>query len=127
LDDVEEHLAKAHQRLGAATELFKHQYYEDSVNRAYYAMASAATAALRMKDITAKTHKGLHIKFSKEYVEPGLLDPDNRRMFRYAEDMRYKADYQSSVTITEEEAEAILEDARAFLERVEELIGKMRQ
>ena len=62
LDEVEALLIKAHQRLQAAKELFQKQYYEDCVNRAYFAMALGASAALRFKDIVTKTHKGMHNK-----------------------------------------------------------------
>jgi uncharacterized protein (UPF0332 family) len=122
LDEVDALLNKAYQRLQAAKELFQMRYFDDCVNRAYYSMVSAANAALRFRDITAKTHKGLHIKFSEIYIKSGEIDAKHGRQFRYAEDLRNKVDYDSFETISEEQTEIVLEDAEAFIDSVENLI-----
>lgn len=122
LDEVDALLNKAYQRLQAAKELFQMKYYDDCVNRAYYSMVSAATAALRHKEITTKTHKGLHNKFSDVYIKSGEIETKLGRQFRYAEDLRNKVDYDSFETISEEQAELVLEDAETFIDSVEKLI-----
>jgi uncharacterized protein (UPF0332 family) len=122
LDEVDALLNKAYQRLQAAKELFQIEYYDDCVNRAYYSMVSAATAALRFKEIMTKTHKGLHNKFSEIFIKSGDIEAKLGRQFRYAEDLRNKVDYDSFETITKEQAEVILEDAETFIETVEKLI-----
>ena len=122
LDEVDALLNKAYQRLQAAKELFHMKYYDDCVNRAYYSMVSAATAALRFKEITTKTHKGLHNKFSEVFIKSGEIETKLGKQFRYAEDLRNKVDYDSFETITEEQAELILEDAENFIDSVEKLI-----
>jgi uncharacterized protein (UPF0332 family) len=122
LDEVDALLNKAYQRLQAAKELLQMDYYDDCVNRAYYSMVSAATAALRFKEITTKTHKGLHNKFSEIFIKSGEIEAELGRKFRYAEDIRNKVDYDSFETITKEQAEVIIEDAETFIETVEKLI-----
>ena len=98
------------------------KYYDDCVNRAYYSMVSAAIAALRFKEITTKTHKGLHNKFSEIFIKSVEIETKLGRQFRYAEDLRNKVDYDSLETISEEQAELILEDAEAFSDTVDKLI-----
>ena len=85
-------------------------------------MVSAATAALRYKEITTKTHKGLHNKFSEIFIKSGEIEAEQGRKFRYAEDIRNKVDYDSFETITKEQAELILEDTEAFIDAVEIII-----
>ena len=119
LDEVD---ALLNQRLQAAKELFQMKYYDDCVNRAYYSMVSAATAALRFKEITTKTHNGLHNKFSEIFIKSGEIETKLGRQFRYAEDLRNKVDYDSFETISEEQAEVVLEDAETFIDSVEKLI-----
>jgi len=87
-------------------------------------MVSAASAALRFKDISTKTHKGMHNKFSEIYIKSGEIEAELGRQFRYAEDLRNKVDYDSFETISEEQAEVILEDAEQFLNSIEKLIGQ---
>jgi hypothetical protein len=52
-------LMKSHQRLDAARILCTKGHYEDSINRAYYAMYLAALALLYRKGVEVKTHAGL--------------------------------------------------------------------
>ena len=100
MDEIGALLEKAHQRLQAARDLFRLQHYEDCANRAYYSMALAATAALRYKEIVTKTHKGLHMRFSEEFIRTGDVEARYGKEFRYAEDLRNKVDYQSFETIS---------------------------
>ena len=122
LDEVEALLSKAHQRLQVAKDLFQMQHYDDCVNRAYYSMVSAASAALRFKDISTKTHKGMHNKFSEIYIKSGEIESKLGKQFRYAQDLRNKVDYDSFETISQEQAEVILEDAEEFLSSIVKLI-----
>ena len=122
-DEVNALIQKAHKRLEAAKELFRLKYYEDCINRAYYAMVSAATAALKLKDVTPRTHKGLHAKFSEIFVKSGEIEAKLRRKFHYAEDLRNKADYDSFETVSDEQAEIVLADAEEFIDSIEKLIG----
>lgn len=52
-------LRKSHQRLDAARTLCTEGHYEDSINRAYYAMYLAALALLHRKSVEITTHAGL--------------------------------------------------------------------
>jgi len=85
-------------------------------------MVSAASAALRFKDISTKTHKGMHNKFSEIFIKSGEIESELGKQFRYAQDLRNKVDYDSFETISQEQAEVILEDAQEFLSSIEKLI-----
>jgi uncharacterized protein (UPF0332 family) len=123
LDEINALLEKAHSRLEVAGELYENGHYEDSVSRAYYSMVAAASAALRLKDLTIKTHKGLQMKFQEVFIKSGEIEEDMGRMFRYSEDMRNRADYYTFEKISQEQAESIINDAELFLSRIENLIN----
>ncbi len=86
-------------------------------------MVAAASAALRLKDLTIKTHKGLQMKFQEVFIKSGEIEEDMGRMFRYSEDMRNRADYYTFEKISQEQVESIINDAELFLSRIENLIN----
>jgi uncharacterized protein (UPF0332 family) len=69
-------MEKAHSRLEVARELFDNGHYEDSISRAYFSMVEAASSALRLKDLTTKTHKGLHMKFQEVFIKSGEIEEE---------------------------------------------------
>ena len=46
---------------------------QNAVSRAYYAMMHAANAALAVKGLQAKTHKGTQTLFNEHLVQPGKV------------------------------------------------------
>lgn len=118
-------MEKAHSRLEAATELLESGYYEDCVSRAYYSMVAAASAALKLKELTIKTHKGLHKMFQEIFIRSGEIEGDMGRIFRYSEDMRNRADYHTFEKITFEQAETVVSDAEIFIARIEEMVKRI--
>jgi uncharacterized protein (UPF0332 family) len=83
----------AYDRLKSAELLLQEGYYKDSVNRSYFAMVSAAQAALIINDIKAKTHKGLHSQFHNEFLRTQILDREYGKIFDVTEEIRIKFDY----------------------------------
>ena len=124
-EEIEILIGRAKRRLDAASHLFKEGFYEDAVSRAYYSMYFAAKALLLKRNITVKTHKGLLSKFGLEFVDKGVVEKYYGRALRIAEELREEADYSTSREITEEEAKSVINDADAFLKRIEEAIEKI--
>lgn len=102
MNEIKLLLERAASKLSAAKMLLREGYFDDAVSRAYYSMHFAARALLLTKDIAPKTHKGLILKEDRE-----------------------DADYSITCEITEEEAESVIEDADAFLERIEEAVKEI--
>jgi len=124
-EEVESYMANAREKLTASELLFKNRLYSDSISRSYYAMYSAARAALLLEGITPKTHRGTLSEFGLHYVKEGLVDELHARTFSVALEDRGEADYGIIEDFTEEEAKQVLEDAKAFSETIEMVIRKV--
>ena len=66
---------------------------QNAVSRAYYAMMHAANAALAMKGLQAKTHKGTQTLFNEHLVQPGEVDKQRGRDLARGQRRRTSADY----------------------------------
>ena len=69
--------------------------------------------------------EGLLSKFGLEFVDEGVVEKYYGIALRIAEELREEADYSISREISEEEAEAIVEDAEKFLVRIKEAIKEI--
>ena len=118
-------LERAATKLSAAKMLLREGYFDDAVSRAYYSMYFAARAILLIKNIAPKTHKGLISKFGLEFIDTGFIERAYGRALNVAKEDREDADYSILCAITEEEAESVINDADAFLKRIEEAIEKI--
>lgn len=126
-EEIEILFGRAKRRLDAAYHLFKEDFYEDAVSRAYYSMYFAAKALLLKRNITVKTHKGLLSKFGLEFVDEGVVEKYYGRALRIAEELREEADYSISREISKEEAESIIEDAEKFLDRIKRVLEELKR
>lgn len=118
-------LERAATKLSAAKVLLREGYFDDAVSRAYYSMYFAARAILLTRDIVPKTHKGLISKFGLEFIDDGFIERTYGRALNVAKEDREDADYSITCAITEEEAESVINDADAFLKRIEVAIEKI--
>jgi uncharacterized protein (UPF0332 family) len=126
-EEIKALIEKARERLDAAHHLLREGFYEDAISRAYYSMYFAAKALLLKKSIIVKTHRGLISKFGLEFVSKGLVEEYYGRALRIAEELREEADYSISRKISEEEAEAVVDDAEKFLNRIVEVLKELNK
>ena len=108
-------LQKSHQRLDAARILYTEGHYEDSINRAYYAMYLAASALLHRKGIEVRTHAGLISAIGSEYIRTGEIAPEHGRALNLIEGLREEVDYTVCRRITREEVVSVITRARDFV------------
>ena len=111
-------LRPAYETLKAASYLLEGGYSNDAVSRAYYAMFYAARALLASRDMYPKGHKGLIIQFGLECVKKGLIEESYGRSLAHAKDRREFFDYSAEAQVAPEEAARMVEDARAFVDRI---------
>mgnify|MGYP001084001992 CR=1 FL=1 len=114
-------LERGFEKLEVAKFLFENGYYSDSVSRAYYAMFFAARALLVFKKIYPKTHRGTITQIGLEFVNKGYLDMVYAKALATAQEDREEADYGVVSKITKEEAEEILNDGEAFIEKTKDV------
>ena len=118
-------IEKAVNKLESAEYLFDGGYYEDAASREYYAMYYGARALLALQDIYPKTHSGLIQKFGLQYVKEGYLDIMYGRAIAQAKDIRESADYGVGIEISEEEAKDVIENAKSFFDKVQNVIKEL--
>jgi uncharacterized protein (UPF0332 family) len=111
-------LARARQLLAAASHLYRGQFFEDAVSRAYYAVFHAACALLASIGRTVRTHDGLRAAIAQHFVKPGRLDAKYSRLLTRTAADRNDADYAAVTTFRAEDAEEALRNAGEFVEAV---------
>ncbi len=120
-------IGKAEEKLNAANYLFEGGYFEDAVSRAYYSMFHCAKAALAIKEIDAKSQKGVMRMFGLQFVKEDEVEEYYGKALMFAKEEREKCDYDIFASISEEEAEAVIGDADRFYERIVGYIEKVRK
>ncbi|MEM1540670.1 MAG: HEPN domain-containing protein [Candidatus Bathyarchaeia archaeon] len=109
-----------------AERLFSEGYYEDAVSRAYYAMYHAAKAALATVNVFPKTHEGVVAEFGRRFVLSGVFPKELGKSLADVKASRETYEYSVTAIVDRMEAEAILSDAKVFVNRVKEyLTGKV--
>jgi uncharacterized protein (UPF0332 family) len=119
IPDVRLYLDRAREDLLAAASNIQQGFYGVAISRAYYAMFYAANALLASKGLSRSKHSGVHSAFGEQFVKAGLLEPEYGRMLLNAFDSRLDADYEAHFTARREVAEAVLDNARKFVARME--------
>ncbi len=110
-----DHIARAEGFLHSAEQLFKMEFWADSVSRSYYAVFHAATAALLNQGIVRRSHHAIWSAFGEHFAATGRMD---QRLHRYALDIfeaRNLSDYSAKSWTTREDAEESLQNARLFV------------
>ncbi len=112
-------LERAEEALRSSRLLLAHDFYADSISRAYYAMLHAARALLFLEGLEARTHRGVGHQLNLHLVREGRFDPDLARAFsRYQAD-REAADYDGSAVFNQTQAEEVVLAATRFIEVVQ--------
>lgn len=119
-------LQKARKFLDAANILCDGSRFESSVNRSYYSILSAAKALLVLRGIDPETHEGTKTMLSKEFIRTGLLPQEFGEIFRNIQSRRLDSDYGDYVEISKDEARDSVAKAKIFVERIAELMEKIK-
>jgi uncharacterized protein (UPF0332 family) len=122
-ESVQAELRRAEQTLRAADALADLGLWNDAVNRAYYAAYHAACAMLLHLALQARTHRGVHSLVTKHLVEPGHLAPEHLTRLARLEERRSVADYRAAEDIESDQANALVEDARTFLDAARVIVS----
>jgi len=118
------HLKKSVERLRVAEKLFHDGAYEDAVSRAYYAMYHAARAALSSVDVFPRTHEGVVSEFGRKFVLAGVFPKELGKNLADAKAARETYEYSVTSIVGKSEAEAILLNARRFVNTIKRHLEK---
>ena len=94
------------------------------VNRAYYAMFYAVLALLQHKEQVPGKHAGAIALFDREFVQKGIFTKELSQLFHHAFTIRQISDYQTTESITHEQAAKLIDNASFFVQSIEEYFGK---
>lgn len=131
-----QHMDKAHSNLKAMKVMFDNQLFDWTIICGYYAMYHAVLASLFRIGIRATAHYCAIAAFKKFYVEKGRVAPEYIAYIKKAKhlEQRYaetldKAQEERVVEqygveiLTNDDAEWIIEDAKDFVLRIEEVLA----
>ena len=125
-DEIRDHITLAEECLEEAKNLLSNGFYRGAVSRAYYSMYHAAKALLLTKNVTPKKHTGVLRMLGLEFVNKGYLEEIYAEAYKYAFDIRQKADYGVEFKIEKEVTEEVVKNAEIFLQRIIKTIEEMR-
>jgi uncharacterized protein (UPF0332 family) len=119
---IQYRLDQANETLREGEVLKREGLWHGVTNRAYYAMFYAALALVVLKNETISKHSGVIAFFDREFVRTGIIPKEYSRMFHLAFERRQINDYGEFSLVDEGEAQSALEEAVAFVTRVEQII-----
>ncbi len=136
LEHVQQHIDKANSNLRAMKLMFDNDHFDWTVISGYYAMYHAVLASLFKIGIRATAHYCAIAAFKEFYVKRGNVKPEFLGYIHRAEQLEKK--YAESLDkaqenrvieqygveiVTNDDAEWIIEDAKDFVLKIEEVIG----
>ena len=120
MSQIQALIEKARRYLRSAELLIQDGDYDSAVSRSYYAMFYSAEAALLKKKMTFTSHKAVISAFGRYFVKTGIFDKSLGRDLNVIFDQRQLGDYESTFSISEDNARRTFESARAFVDQVTE-------
>jgi len=118
------YMDNADEMLDTADENFDNQRYRSACNRAYYGIFYAASALLYSKGKSYGKHSAVLAAFRQYFIKTGELDKKLSDDYEYIMDSRHSADYVLYDSLDEEDAAAVINKAKAFVEEVKKWLRK---
>ena len=115
-------LQAARETLNDAETMLRHGSLRSTMNRIYYAMFYATLALLATKNLKSPKHSGAIALFHREFVRPRIFPSELGKYLDRAFDLRIGGDYREYVVLKRDELGVLLEKARAFVSKAEEVI-----
>ncbi|MFQ5343385.1 MAG: HEPN domain-containing protein [Anaerolineae bacterium] len=117
---AEESLASAERELEAGSHTF-------AVNRLYYAVFYAASAALLDRGLSFKKHSGVRASFHREFIKTGLLDVEWGKLYDHLFEDRQEGDYVALIAFEREYVESQLTRCTQFLDELQPLVSSLQR
>ena len=97
--------------------------YANAISSAYFSVMHGAKAGLELRDVTARTHKGVGRMFSLYLVRTGLIESEWGALIGQLGNLRIAAEYDVEEAFIEPDGHSAYERAEAFLSRIRPLLG----
>lgn len=107
-------LEKAEETIASAEYDLNGGFLLATANRAYYGCYYCMCALLDTQNVYAKTHQGVHAKFSELFIKSRLFPIETARDITYIFESRQQADYDLDTDFTADEAKDFINKAKRF-------------
>jgi uncharacterized protein (UPF0332 family) len=135
-DRARQHIDKANKNLRAMKIMFENDMFDWTVICGYYAMYHAVLASLFKIGIRATAHYCAIAAFKEFYIKKGKVSPEYIAYIKRAQQLEQKyadtleraqedrvVDQYGIEALTNDDAEWILEDAKDFVLKIEEILA----
>ncbi|MCL2054390.1 MAG: HEPN domain-containing protein [Oscillospiraceae bacterium] len=116
---------KAKTCLKAAYLNIENDLFADSANRSYYCIFHSMRAVLALENVDFKKHSSVIAYFNQHYLKTEKLPKAFSKIISKAFDIRNDSDYEDFYIVSKEEVEEQANNAKMFLEAVEEYIDSV--
>ncbi len=123
-EEIQKYLDKAEHALQVAEDLLRGGHAPDAASKIYYAMFYAAQALLKSEGIEVVKHSAVEAAFGFHFAKSGRIGPEFHKMLMSARKIRETADYDIDEEIVEPIATLKLEEGRAFLAMIKEILDR---
>lgn len=117
---------KAQKYLRSAAVLLELEDFDSCASRTYFAMFYAAQAALLQETLTLSSKQGIRTLFTERFVATGRLPERAAKVLNSGAELQEMADYSYDGFVTREAAEALLQEAEAFVNSLARLVALQR-
>jgi len=117
-------LERARESLEEASILLERGHGNTFVNRLYYACFYAVSALLLTRGLSSARHSGIRSVFHQNFLKPGLIGKELGQLYDKLFDNRQKGDYADLVRFDPNEVRDWHDEARHFVETVEDIVKK---
>ena len=123
---IRHRLSRAEQTLDEAQLMLDNGYLYGAVNRLYYACFYSVSALLLTEGQSSAKHSGVRSLFDRDWISTGRVAPEMGRYYRQLFDRRQKGDYEDLATFDRMEVEEWVQEGRAFVAQIAELVDRCR-
>ena len=114
---------KAQRSIDAAQQLINKEFYEFAVSRAYYAMFYIAEALLDKEGLAFSSHAAVISAFGQYLAKTGKVPAEYHRYLIDAQAQRTRADYDLEPDFSPQDAEILINQAKALMEISGSILG----
>jgi len=114
---------QAEASLASAQREYNAEAYSFSVNRLYYALFYAVSAALLDRRLSFSKHTGVRAAFHREFIKSGLMAIEWGKLYDELFEDRQEGDYLAFVTFDQAYVKAKLDRCEEFLVTLHPLIA----
>jgi len=96
-----------------------------AVNRIYYAIFYEVLALLLAKGLSSSKHSGVRSLFNKEFIKSGIISEEHGNFYNRMFGFRQRGDYEDFVEFDYKEVKKWFDEAKDFINSVEQVIKKV--